>query len=116
LVPRFDNRIISECQKTGKKVPGRHSREFLDFRWAMQMANVMVARPGEEMRMLNSSEMKRLDAAIRETGSFTEKEFKEAVRTIAGCERDNLNTMLMHPEAKKALVVDPVRELVTRGD
>jgi hypothetical protein len=116
LVPRFDNRIISLCPITGEKVPSRHSREFLNYRWGMQMANVLVAEEGEKMRMLKREEIRRLDTEIRKEGSFTENEFKKAVREITGCKRDNLDTMLMHPEAKKALVVDPVQELVTKGE
>ena len=47
LVPRFDNRIISTCPISGEKVPSRNCPEFLNFRWAMQLANVQVARFGE---------------------------------------------------------------------
>ena len=34
---------------------------------------------------------------------------------MAGCKRDNLETMLMHPDADDALLVDPVQREVTRG-
>ena len=43
LVPRFDNRIISTCPISGQKVPSRNCPEFLNFRWAMQLANIRVS-------------------------------------------------------------------------
>lgn len=112
LVPRFDNRIISKCPITGTKVPTRHSQEFLEFRWAMQLANIRVANVGEiELRPLRPEERKSLDEQMRELGSMTEKELTKAVREITRCERDNLETMLMHPDAKEALLLNPVRRL-----
>src|SRR5208282_524576 len=44
LVPRFDNRIISICPISGQKVPSRNCPEFLNFRWAMQLANIKVGK------------------------------------------------------------------------
>ena len=113
LVPRFDNRIISKCQITGEKVPTRHCPEFLDFRWAMQLANIRVANDDDsELRPLTVDERRAIDAQMRERGSMTESELKKAVRTPTKCTRDNLETMLMHPDAKDALLLDPVRKLV----
>ena len=45
LVPRFENRIIAECPITGGKVPGKHCHEFLEFRWAMTLANIRIGLP-----------------------------------------------------------------------
>lgn len=115
LVPRFDNRIISTCPVTGEKVPNRKTREFLDFRWGMQMANVKVAQGPGELRRLSGSERQELNRRIRVEGRFTALKFKEAVRETTGCKRDNLDTMLMHPDAAEALMVDPVQQLVTKG-
>jgi CRISPR-associated endonuclease Csn1 len=112
LVPRFDNRIIMKCPITGEKVPTRHCREFLDFRWAMQLANVRVAAEHEEeLRPLTAENRCALDAEMRERGSMTKGEFKKAVRAVALCARDNLETMLMHPDAEDALLLDPIRKL-----
>lgn len=114
LVPRFDNRIISECPVSGDKVPSRNCREFFDFRWGMQLANIRLATDGEaELRPLNASERAAIDAKMRERGSLTASELKQAVRGTTHCVRDNLETMLMHPDVKEALVVDPVKKLVT---
>lgn len=112
LVPRFDNRIITQCPISGEKVPTRHCREFLDFRWAMQLANVRVAgETDEELRPLTVEERRAIDAAMREQGSMTKGEFKKVVRAVANCRRDNLETMLMDPNAEDALLLDPVRKL-----
>src|SRR5690606_23606879 len=72
-----------------------------------------VAVGTEKLRKLNADERTQLDREIREKGKFTETELKEAVRRITGCSRDNLETMLMHPDAKKALVVNPVMDVLT---
>ena len=36
--------------------------------------------------------------------------------SITSCERDNLDTMLMHPDAKEALLLDPVQKLICSND
>ena len=116
LVPRFDNRIISTCPISGGKVPTRHAPEFLAFRWAMQLANVRVAGAGEkELRPLTAPERKQVDEAMHAEGFLTKGNFKKAVREIIGSDRDNLDTMLLHPDAERALVLDPVRKFAHGG-
>lgn len=117
LVPRFDNRIISICPISGQKVPSRNCREFLNFRWAMQLANVQVARFGEQkLSALRPEERVALDKQMREYGSMTADQFKKAVRAATSAIHDNLDTMLMHPDAKEALLLDPVQKLVQSDD
>ena len=117
LVPRFDNRIISVCPISGEKVPSRNCREFLDFRWGMQLANIRVGNDADrELRPLHASERLALDGKMRENGYMTPGELKDAVRAISGCGRNNLETMLLHPDAKEALVVDPIQKLITSED
>jgi len=117
LVPRFDNRIISKCPISGQKVPSRNCPEFLRFRWAMTLANVRIARSGErDLTPLTADERRELDKQMRETGAMTEGEFKKAVRDKTSAIRDNLDTMLMHPDAKEALLLDPVQKLVRSDD
>ncbi len=117
LVPRFDNRIISICPISGQKVPSRNCPEFLNFRWAMQLANFRVGKNSDrELRSLNPSERIAVDKRMRERGYLTPKELKEAVRGVTSCERDNLDTMLMHPDAKEALLLDPVQKLICSDD
>lgn len=117
LVPRFDNRIISKCPITGQKVPSRNCPEFFRFRWAMTLANVRVARFGErDLSPLTPDERGTLDKQMREAGAMTEGEFKKAVREATSAIRDNLDTMLMHPDAKEALLLDPVQKLVRSDD
>jgi hypothetical protein len=117
LVPRFDNRIISICPISGQKVPLRNCPEFLKFRWAMQLANIRVGKHSDrELRPLNLTERAAVDQRMRERGYFTPKELKDTVRGTTTCERDNLDTMLMHPDAKDALLLDPVQKLVCSND
>ena len=114
LVPRFDNRIISKCAVTGQNVPSRNCPEFFSFRWAMQLANIRVGlASARDLRPLNAAERANLDTVMRGQGSLTPGELKKAVRDLTGSERDNLDTMLMHPDAKDALLLDPVQKLVT---
>ncbi len=116
LVPRFDNRIISTCPISGEKVPTRNCSEFLSFRWAMQLANLRVGESNSEaMRPLNTQERRTLDDVMRLEGRLTKNAFKNAVRSLPGITRDNLDTLLMHPDAEDALLLDPVTQLV-RGD
>jgi CRISPR-associated endonuclease Csn1 len=81
----------------------------------MQLANVEVAQGSSGMRKLRPDEIREINTAIRVRGKFTAKEFKDAVRAAAKCTRDNLETMLMHPDAEQALIVDPVQVVVTGG-
>ena len=114
LVPRFDNRIIATCPISGQNVPSRNCREFLDFRWGMQLANIRVAASQDaDLRPLTRAERASLDAKIRERGYLTASELKRLVPVITSCPRSNLETMLMHPDAEEALLVDPLQKLVT---
>ncbi|HWN94600.1 MAG TPA: HNH endonuclease domain-containing protein [Methylomirabilota bacterium] len=117
LVPRFDNRIISTCPISGGKVPSRDCVEFMNFRWGMQLANIRVARFGEkELSPLTVPERKQMDVVMRQAGSMGAGEFKKQVRQITSAIRDNLETMLMHPDAKEALLLDPVQKLTQSDD
>ena len=117
LVPRFDNRIISICPISGQKVPSRNCPEFLNFRWAMQLANIKVGKTKDrELQPLKTEYRVSLDKQMRERGYLTPKELKDTVRSITSCERDNLDTMLMHPDAKEALLLDPVQKLICSND
>lgn len=109
FVPRFDNRIISTCLVSGEKVPSKASKEFLLYRWLMQVANVRVVRAKPE---LNQDERVAIHQQMAGKGFFTPGEFKKVVRSITCVTQDNLDTMLMHPEIDKALILDPVKRLI----
>ena len=140
LVPRFENRIIATCPITfervyqsvlddtnddvrakheaGKraKVPAKDCPEFLRFRWAMQVANIQVATgSGRKTRSLSADERKRLDLKMREHGFFTKSEFRKAIREISGGAPDNVDQILTHPEADKALILDPARKALSKA-
>lgn len=117
LIPRFDNRIISTCPISRGKVPTRHCREFLEYRWAMQLANVRVASEGEkELRPLTADERAHVNNVMLEKGFLNRGDFKKAVREAASCQRDNLDRLLLHPDADKALILDPVRKFAHTGN
>jgi hypothetical protein len=141
LAPRFENRIVALCPITFEhrfqkvfsethdaalakaeaekfaKVPAKECREFYEFRWAMQLANVMVSMPdGKAARLIANADWRRaVDAKMRERGHLTPGEFKKTVREVTGWASDNLGQMLLHPDAQKALLLDPTRRLIT-GD
>ncbi len=113
LLPRFDNRIISTCPVSGGKVCAKSASEFRLYRWLMQVANVRVVRASpEQPNQLNKTERAALHSRMVERGALTPGEFKAAVKEITGCATNNLETMLMHPDADKALILDPVRKLI----
>ncbi len=140
-IPRFDNRIIGvcpirfarltskylgeglesgeakRCAEKESKLPSKASPEFLRFRWAMQLANIFGAAPGErDTRPLTAPERKLLTEQAGRQGAFTKGEFKKVVRAIAGWAekggRDNLDNLLLHPDAEKALELDPAQAAI----
>jgi hypothetical protein len=139
-IPRFDNRIIGVCpihfanrladlldagfspedakHEAAKqaKLPAKASPEFLRFRWAMQLANVFGATNGErETRPLSAEERLELTELAAQSGALTKAQFIKAVRSATGWTRDNLEAMLMHPDAEKALVLDPVQNSLRKS-
>jgi CRISPR-associated endonuclease Csn1 len=117
LVPRFDNRIISICPISGQKVPSRNCPDFLNFRWAMQLANIRIACAGEkDLRPLTAAERKIIDQVVREKGGVTPFQLKLIVREKTKCVRDDLEQMLMLPDFEKALLLDPVQKMVSLDD
>ncbi|HEY0548326.1 MAG TPA: HNH endonuclease domain-containing protein, partial [Verrucomicrobiae bacterium] len=137
LVPRFDNRIIARCpitfervfqrmkadtgdEKAAKeeaekraKVPSIDCVEFHRFRWVMELAKVKVAVPGRrEPRNLTTAERETINTEIEKRGFFTAKEFRNTVRAQTGGAPDNLEQILTHPDAERALVLDPVRKFM----
>ena len=113
LAPRFDNRIIGCCPVSGKKLPSKFSAEFLEFRWAMMLANVMVGAGG---RRLTPDEIARLNAEVAKVGGFAKGEFKKAVMDATGETVGNVDALLTAPEADASLVRFPgVHALAKRG-
>jgi hypothetical protein len=108
LLPRFENRILTQCPFTGKTVPSRHSFEFLRYRWVMQIANISVGVLGDKaLRPLNQTERAALHQKMLERGYLTPGELKTFVKEITGCVWSNLEAMLLHPDAKEALELYP---------
>jgi CRISPR-associated endonuclease Csn1 len=134
LVPRFDNRIVAECPVTGGKVPGKHCHEFLEFRWAMTLANVRIGFGSEtyrdadgredKLRPLNADERRKVDARVRRLGFLKvepdkpgkdghvragKNELRQILIEETKCDRHNLETLLLHPDAKDGLKLLPIK-------
>jgi hypothetical protein len=134
LVPRFDNRIIAECPVTGEKVPGKHCLEFLEFRWAMNLSNIRIGfgtetyrdRDGVEskLRPLSAKERRKVDARMRRLGFLKvepdkpgkdglvrpgRNELRDILLQETTCDRHNLETLLLHPDAKDGLKLLPIK-------
>lgn len=134
LVPRFDNRIIAECPITGRKVPGKHCIEFLEFRWAMTLANIRIGSGSEtyrdadgtedKLRSLNAEERRNVDACVRRLGFLKvepdkpgkdghvragRNELRDILVEETKCDRHNLETLLLHPDAKDGLKLIPIK-------
>lgn len=134
LIPRFDNRIIGVCPvhfahleahyrseglepaeaasraEKESKLPSKATPEFHRFRWAMQLANIFGSTDGgRDTRPLSAEQRRALTQQAERLGAFGKVEFKKAIRTITGWTRDNLENLLMHPDAEKALVLDPAQ-------
>jgi CRISPR-associated endonuclease Csn1 len=139
LIPRFENRIISRCPvlyqrilqmrldegwvreeaeidaEKGAKVPAKSAVEFLRFRWAMVLANILVSEPGGKARPLSVEERVAMDQKMRVAGSMTATEFKKALIEVVGPLKSNTEAMLTHPDADKALVLDVAMKEVRKG-
>jgi hypothetical protein len=141
MIPRFDNRIIGVCpihfarrqaeliesgfsQEDARheaakqsKLPSKATPEFLRFRWAMQLANVFGAGKGDRTtRPLSANERRKVTELAEVTGSLGKKEFQNAIYKLTGWDRSNIANMLMHPDAEKALELDPVQRSIARSD
>ena len=117
LMPRFHNRIIGECPISGKKIPSKDCPEFLRYRWAMQLANIRVApEAAKELRPLSAKERATVHARMVADGYLTPGELKRIVEALPGIARHNLEQLLLHPDAEKALTFDPVQRLIASNE
>jgi CRISPR-associated endonuclease Csn1 len=116
LATRYHNRIIGLCPISGEKIPAKNCPEFLRYRWAMQLANLRIAGATEDtLRPLTAAERATINDRMMAAGSLGVRDLKEAIRALPGHNRDNLEQFLLHPDAKEALVLDPVQKLIA-GD
>jgi hypothetical protein len=109
------------------KVPAKASVEFLEYRWAMLLANIKVrdaasAGPVKKMRALNADERGKLDAVARARGLLVYKraegkqpevnELAEIVRAEIGfpIEDTNLDGFFIPPDMREALKLVPLAD------
>lgn len=137
LQMRYDNRIIACCVHTAAarhaelraqgvaeaearrlaerdaKVPAKKSPEFLRYRWGMLLANLRIATADDlQLRALNITERATLHARMIADGRLTKTELRSAIRALPGWQRDNFENLFLHPDAERALVLDPVQALI----
>ena len=140
------NRKLADARKRGhdlrklaesyaadlSKVPSKASPEFLDFRWAMLLANVKVRDsasrgPKKTMRPLTADERRKLDEKMRVRGFLVYKraegkvpemnELANIVRDELGfsIEETNLDAFFIPPDMREALKLVPLADGVTAG-
>ena len=113
LAPRFDNRIIGKCPVSGEKLPLKSSAEFLEFRWAMLLANVRV---GDKSRPLAKEEIAAMNDKAAMVGGFGKRDFKKAVVEVTGEKVNNLDALFTAPEADKSTVRYPGLFALTKNE
>ncbi len=112
------------------KVPAKSSLSFLDYRWAMLLANIKIRKPGEtypgkeKLRPLTAEERTQIDAKVRAKG-FLEYQRKDAkkghkeineladiVHDVTGCaiEETNLDGFFIPPDMREALKLVPIEK------
>lgn len=137
LQMRYDNRIISCCVPTAAtryaelrkqgvpeteararaereaKVPSKKSPEFLRYRWGMLLANLRIATAGEEqLRELSTQERATIHSRMIIEGRLTKSQLRDTIRGLPGWQRDNFENLFLHPDAERALLLDPVQALI----
>ena len=103
LIPRFDNRIIATCPISEEKVPNKACLEFLNYRWAMLIANIKA-----DGKTLNSEQRQDLHHYMQGKGRLTPSELRIHVEQITGTKKTNIKASFeIHPDSKEALELDP---------
>jgi len=103
LVPRFDNRIITICPISGQKVPNKDSKEFLEYRWAMLLANIRA-----EGKPLSPEQRQSIHNLMVQKGKLTPTDLRLAIEKITGTKNNNIKLSFeIHPDSKDALELDP---------
>lgn len=112
LIPRFDNRIISKCPISGDKVPNKACKEFLQYRWAMILANLKA-----NGQFLTPEQRQDVHAEMKKQGRMTGKTLRETVETICQTEDTNCKSYFeVHPDSADALALDPALAYFHSGD
>jgi len=108
-IPRFDNRIIKNCPISGDKVPACHSRDFLEYRWKMLMANLSGINSVKREDFL-----RRIDELAHIYGRFTKTTFKQMFEENFGELPSNFDAMFLTEEMGDALLIDPVKDIILK--
>jgi hypothetical protein len=110
-IPRFDNRIIALCPKSGNKTPLKQCAEFYEYRWAMLLANIKAGGTATDLKPLTKDQRGTLDARLRRRGFLKPGELKHAVKEITGFPENNVVRMFADtPESEKSLILQPVEK------
>ena len=122
MLPRFNNRIITDCPLTGEKTPLRDCRAFYNYRWGCILANIRVPRKNEDIfKPLTADERRKLNEKMEANGYLTKTELRDHLAEI--CEHSveeifqhsNVEEMFLLKEMEKGLVLDPVKAFLSKN-
>jgi len=111
--------IARHLARIAAKVPTRASREFLQYRWTMLLADLAIlGKSNVVSRRLSANERKHLDNEMQKRGTFSVDELRELISIAApGCEAANLDDIFHEtPERAKELFVDPAKNFAASSE
>lgn len=108
-IPRFDNKIIPWCPFTlkedtnsgkisGRNVPKKHSRAFLDFKVAMRLNDLALSELGESGGRLSAGQRMTLFKRIEGYGDVTVRQFADLVAEVCAIPKPDLTTRIPERE------------------
>ena len=108
-VPRFDNRIIKKCPISGNKVPICHSRDFLEYRWKMLLANLSPVNS-----IKREDFFRKIDELAHVYGRFTKTTLKNLFEENFGEIPLNFDAMFLAEGMDDVLLIDPVKNIILK--
>jgi CRISPR-associated endonuclease Csn1 len=115
-LPEEDARHLA---RVAAKVPSKASPEFLNFRWAMLLADMTVCpKGGGKPRPLSAYERKYLNDAMQSRGTLSLEDLRDLInRSPSSVQPGNLDDLFTEtPERAKELYVDPARHFAASND
>ncbi len=122
--PRFDNRIIPLCPLSltrtedkgiqGIKVPKKHSREFLEFRFAMLLANLKLKTSEDGNRPINAAERKAIWKRMQLRGFASKSQFADLIQECTGLNLYAAESSIVSTEDSEGLDLHPEKRVLLK--
>jgi len=115
-LPEEMARHLARC---AAKVPTKSTQEFLQYRWAILMADLTVQpKGGGEPRKLSAGERKHLHDAMKQYGTLSKEGLEKFLReAVPRHDPSNLDDLFEEtPERAKELYVDPARHYAANNE